>query len=260
MWWQFFIKNKLVQHFKSHWLYLLFASIFAWVMSNFLTTPTITAIAIVLLVYIVLVILLEVRIKLKICRWFKSEKQCYYIIYFSLLIICILLAFLFWNKLVYICDHDNPYKKPLLTGGVHIEVIAEPNGAITKGIERFGDAAITLVKEIEVNEEVKETNIILEIWGFAASEQIENGQVKFWTMPELPTNNKSINKPIYCLAEAKYAIIWFEKLPSESKIIQGKVMFTFNNSVYIKIPIPTQTMKEGVIVVRDVKKFFKLKL
>jgi hypothetical protein len=246
--WQFCTKNKLVQHFKAHPLYVLFASVFAWVMSNFLTTPTVTAIAIVFLGYMALVILLEVWIKSKICHWIKSENHCYCIIYFGLLIICILTTLPFWNTLVYMCDRNNPYRQPLQIGKADIEVIVEPNGVINSGINRFGMGYISLFKERDA---------ILAMEGWAGCEQTRNGQATYWVKPELDIKDKSINKPIYYLAEAQYAAIHFEKLPPKSKVISGEVIFTFNSSVRIEILIPPQTMEGDSIIIPEIQKYFK---
>jgi len=217
-------------------------------MSNFLTTPTITAIAIVLLVYIVLVILLEVWIKSKICRWIKSEKRCYCIIYFSILIICILIASFFWNKLVYICDRDNPYKQPLRIGTATIVIGIEPNSVF---LNEFPIGYIRFMKGQEVF-------LGMEISPAKVETQIVDNQAFCKAIFELDQTCKAIGNPISHLTKTEIAKISLNTIPVKSKITDGYAIFHFNSSVSTdKIPIPPQTMENDVIIIQGIQEYFK---
>ena len=240
-------ENRLIQRFTTHWLYILFAPLFGWVMSNFLTTPTISAIAIILLGYIVLIILLEVWIKSKICRWIKSEKYCYCIIYSGLLIVCILIALPFWNMLVYVCDRDNPYKQPLRTGTATIVVGMEPNSVF---LTRFPSGYIQFMKRQEVllGMEVSPANV---------NTQIVNNQSFCKATFELDQTCKFVGNPICHLIKTEFAKISLNIIPAKSKITDGYAIFTFNSSVHITIPIPPQTTKDNAIIIQDVQKYLR---
>ncbi|MGB8225778.1 MAG: hypothetical protein WCE45_02760, partial [Sedimentisphaerales bacterium] len=213
--WQFITENKLIQHFKAHWLYLLFAPVFAWVMSNFLTTPTITAVAIVFLGYMALVILLEVWIKSKICHWIKSGNLCYFIIYFGLLIVCILIALPFWNKLVYMCDRDNPYKQLLRTGTATIEmrfqIINDNNNA--KFSFRNGSCATLLLY----------TNHLLLSMTASSCNYLPNiyNECYYWYEATAFNLSEKIGEPISDIMEANLLRILIPDFPANSNIIDG---------------------------------------
>ena len=140
--WEFIENNALVRHFKAHWLYYFVASDFGWIMSNFMTTPVITAIAVVFLVYGVIAILLD-----KLVKIYHSKRFFYYAIHSVLLIVCILIASHFWSALVYACDKDNPCKKTLVIGTATIEVVIDSN---SEDFEEWGDSWITLLKKGQV--------------------------------------------------------------------------------------------------------------
>lgn len=232
---------------KAHRLFPVFtASMGVWL--GMLTTPTVGAFCIALSIYFTLVICLPwKKIPQGKIPWekFRIPRE-----HFISAAVTVLIALFFWNTLVDICDTNNPYKQPLRTGEGNIEVIAEPNGVMGGALHSFGGwGRILLVKD--------GNNIILDMGGVAARKQIENGQVVFLATPELDANDKSVNKPIRYLTEAEYAVVQFERLPPNSRIISGKAILTFNSIVRIEIPIPPQTMKEDVIVIEDVQRYLK---
>ncbi len=245
--WNFIKENKLVLHFKSHCLYLLFMPVFGWVMSNFLTTPTITAIAIVFLEYIAAVILLEVWIKSKIYRWFKSEIFCYCIIYFGILIICILTALPFWNTLVYACDRDNPYKQPLQTGTATVVIGMKPN---SNSLKQFPSGHLQFIKDQKVLLDMDAS--VDKIY-----EQIVDNQRFYKATFELDQTCKAIGNPICNLTKTEFVKISLDTIPAKSNIADGYAIFTFNSSASFTILIPPQTMEDDVIIIQDVQKNLK---
>jgi hypothetical protein len=232
---KFIENNALVRHFKAHWLYYFVASDFVWVTSNFMTTPVITAIAVVFLVYGVIAILLDALIPQKAIRW---------VMYFSLLAVCILITHAFWSKLVYACDKDNPYKKLLITGTATIEVVIDSN---SEDFEIWGGSEIALVRKNQ-NILVMFTPTTTESY----AQKIGNNEICYRATINLNANDKSVGKPISDLTNAEYVKIHFQNMPQNSKVTRGVVTFIFNN-LPIRIPIPAQTI-DNVIIIKDIQK------
>jgi hypothetical protein len=251
--WRFIRENWLIKRFKNHPLYLFFGPMLGWVMSNFLTTPTITSIAIVLLVYLALVILLEVWIKSKICKW-MSDSWCYCTIYGGFLIICILVALFFWNDLVYVCDRNNPYKQPLRTGTADVDIIINSKNIITpRRVRTWGDwGPLAIGKDGDMG-------LFMELsLPSIRYEEINPNQFRFMGTLILNTRDKYINKPIADISKADFVLIRFDNTLSESNVIGGDIVFSFNGgSVQVTIPIPSQPIENKSIIIEYIEKYFK---
>jgi hypothetical protein len=249
--WKFIKDNKLIQQFKAHPLYWIFAAIFGWVMSNFLTTPLITAIAIVLLGYIALVILLEVWIKSKISHW-MSDIWCYCAIYSGLLIICILIALPFWNILVYVCDRDNPYKQPVrtATATVGILVSVEDNSNMQSAYSDRACATLFLLKNKTILIAMNSSNC-------GCFPPIGSKNEFIYKATNFHCEAES-DKTVYSITGADTISMDFIGLPPESNIIGGDITLTFNASLTVKIPIPKQiSNKYGWVKIPDIQKYLK---
>ncbi len=251
MWWEFIInKYSYFKQKKTHFLFPLFTgALGGWM--GMLLTPTIGAIFIAASLYLAFVVFIpwdkisQFKFKWKKLRWKPHYEYCIPAVITLLIIVPI------WGKLVSIFPSNDPYKQLLKTGEANIEVTVDPNGVMEGGLRSFaGLCVISLVKN---------NDLILEMNVAAARQPLENGQVRFWAKPELNLNDISINKPIYQIAKAEVAIIWIEKLPPKSNVLKGQVILTFNSSVRIEIPIPPQTMKDDVIIISDIQKYFKQK-
>lgn len=247
MGWKFIKENKNILPFKTIRYRFIIPTGVGVIVSYILSQPQIGAIFVVLFAWSIISLLWAILSELKICRWINSG----FIVNLIILIICFLIALPFWSKLVYWCDRDNPYKKPLLTGEGRIEVTVEPNGEMVGSLKSFaGWGCILLAND--------SNDIILEMGGAAARRQIENGQWVFFVLPKLDAKDKSVNKPVHNLTTAKDAAIMFERLPPNSRIIDGNVSLSFNSSVLFEIPmIPSQIMDGNAIIIKDVQKYFK---
>jgi hypothetical protein len=241
--WRKITNTKIFDFIKAKRTHRIFP--YFWFISTqvigMLYSPTIAALGIFTSAYLLLIMFVPEKSKHKIA------------LQFALLIICFFAGLLFWDKLIAILPSADPYRQPLRTGEAHIEVVVEPNGVIGGGLKRFGGAGISLLKELE------EPSLLLMINGLAEGKPMENGQVLFRVELKLDTaKDKSINKPICnLLAETKYVVIWFEKLPPKSRVRGGQVIFTFNSFVRVWIPIPPQTMESDAIIIQDVQEFFQ---
>jgi len=205
--------------------------------SGFLTTPIITAGAIVLGIYIGLVILSDIWIKLKSYR---------YIVRFSLLVVCILVALPFWNILVDICDRDNLYKQPLQTGIAIIEITTEENGPYKS---EWGEGYVKFIKEQKVL-------LMMPAQSDMIFRELGNNRRWYRATFELDILGKFIGKPIRYFNKTESAWINLSIILKKSKITGGTIKCTFNNSVCFQIPIPPQTMKDDIIIIPDVGKYF----
>lgn len=207
-----------------------------------LFTPTIGVIFIATTIFLAFVIFVPWE---KLSSW--PKRKIFWQYFISAIVTCLIIVPA-WNNWISIFPTTDPYKQLLRTGNANIEVIAEPSSVIG-GMRSFaGLGSVSLLKKDDV---------ILEMNAAAARQQLENNQVRFFARPELYLKDESINKPIYKIAEAEAAIVFFEKLPPKSKILTGEVVLTFNNSIYIVIPIPPQTMENDVIIIQDIQKYFK---
>lgn len=166
------------------------------------------------------------------------------------MVACVLIVLFYWDKYIALFPSNDPYKQPLQTGKGVVEVMVEPNDIISKGRNRFGEGYIELFD--------KQANNLLWMGGWAECQQLENGLAVCDVDLELNMKDKSIGTPI-CdfLAEIKYVVIWFEKLPSNSKVISGKIALTFNNTAPITIEIPSQVMDGNKIGIKDAQKYLK---
>lgn len=206
-----------------------------------MTTPVITAIAIIFLVYGIIAILLDKLVK-------SNRRFCYFVIHSVLLIICFLLSWHFWSALVYACDRDSPYKKIIASGNVDIQVIIDSNAGNTL---QFGKGCIVLLK--------KPKDIFLIMWpsDSTTGEQLGNNQKRFRATFELDKMDKMIGEPIHSLSKAEFIGIRLDTIPQKSKVVGGLVVYMFNGSVPIKIPIPSQMMQKDEITIPITGKYFK---
>ena len=226
---------------KAHFLFPFF-TLALGIWSGMLLTPTIGVICIAASIFLAFVIFVPCE---KLSSWPKRKIFWHYFISGIVTFLIIVPA---WNKWISIFPTIDPYKQPLRTGKANIEVIAEPSSVIG-GMRSFaGLGSVALVKEDDV---------ILEMNAVAARQQLQNNEVRFFARPELDLKDQSNNKQICKIAEAETAIVFFEKLPPKSKILTGEVVLTFNNSIYILIPIPPQTMENDIIIIQDIQKYFK---
>ena len=176
--------------------------------------------------------------------------------YFFLLVVCVLITCIFWDKLVYIFDRDNLYKKPLLTGKATIDVIISSEDK-NLGTYHFNSWCYSGGIALGTKQE-----LLLEMWIATLPgihiERIGNNQLRYSGELALHPKNKTTGKPIKYLTNAEVAFIYiFDNMPQDGNVVSGEAIITLNSSVCIKIPIPpkTQIVDGNAIFIQDIQKY-----
>jgi hypothetical protein len=239
--WQF-ISNSIewVRKKCSNPLFPIFNAALSGVASMVLNMPTFGAILATVAFYTALVMWLP---------WKRLKKMGNYN-YLISVFITFAIVFPFWNKLLDICDPNNPLKQPLQTAEINIAVIVNSNNNCGTGV-RISDCNILLTKKQVKLFQIQTKSII-------GCEQIENNKTRYRTTLKLDKMNEAIGKPIYHITKADFAQINLDMIPANSEVAEGLIIFTFNNSVPQKrILISPQTMKDDAIVIPDIQKYLK---
>jgi hypothetical protein len=178
-------------------------------------------------------------------------------------IITVLIITPFWNKLISLFPITNPYKQPLQTATADIQVIIDSNDAFEPW-GKLGNIMLikgdTDIKKIDGGRSIKVTNQenFFEMWAMSPiyARQFGSNQICYIARMENTLFDERIGKPICELAKAEYAVIRFDNMPKKSKIIRGLVVFTFNSTLRIEIPIPSQVTIDKDVVILETQKYF----
>lgn len=243
------IKNnrvcRFVKHKKAHRLF----PVFTWAIGGWfgmLLTPPIGAFFIALSIYSALVMWLPwgkiPRIKLKSLH-----------IYLISAVITLLIVVPLWGKITSLFQED-PYKQLLRTGTADVDITINSKNTIThRRVATWGDwGPLTVGKDGEfiLFMELSLPSIRIE--------PIDPNQVRFTGTLILDVRDKAIDRPISDLSKADYIFLRFKNALTESKVVNGDIVFNFNGgSVQTKIPIPPQQIENETIIVQDVQRYFK---
>ena len=86
-----------------------------------------------------------------------------------------------------------------------------------------------------------------ESWG----NQMGNGVVRYRGVFSMPADSSAVGKPIQFLKEGQYLQVEFAKMPENSIVTEGKVIFVLNDITRLEFEIPEQTSAERRVFVRD---------
>ncbi len=213
------------------------------IVANWTDNPAFGAIGIAITIYLTLVISLP----LMNCVRNKPKVRRYCITYFVPLIITILIIVPFWDRLIVPFPTTDPYKQPLRTGTATVVVGLEPNSV---SLVQYPSGYIQFMKgqEVLLGMKVSPANIYT---------KIVNNQTFCNATFELDQTCKSVGNPICHLTKTEFAEISLNIIPAKSRITDGYAIFTFNSSVRIVIPIPSQIMDGNTIMIQDIQKYFK---
>jgi hypothetical protein len=233
-----FISNSIewVRKKCSNPLFPVFNAALSGAVSMILNMPTFGAILATVALYTALVMWTP---------WEKLGKIKNYN-YFISALITFAIVFPFWNKLLDICNPNNPCKQPLRTGTASVEVIVEADSHFAAFSGGVGYISL-----------VKDQNAILTMTSFNCyGKRIGNNEAVFKsTAFNLDAMDNSIGKPIYCLFDAEYAQL---SMPlCSNKVIGGSIVCIFNNAVHREIPILRQTVDENGIIIQNIGKYLK---
>ncbi|MGB7582566.1 MAG: hypothetical protein WBL85_08990 [Sedimentisphaerales bacterium] len=238
-------ENKITLHLKTVRFKFIITTGLGCIVSYILSIPTIGAIFVVLFIWAILTTLLailnETGIYNKIKSGFNTD--------FVLLIICFLIALLFWSKLVFVCDRDNPYKKPLRTATATVEVTVDSNN-VRNIYTGLGHAFMFLAKD---------QNILLVMNAQSCySNPTDSNKGHYGASAFNPDGEQPLfGKPIYSLAEANNAMIHLSDMVLDSNVIGGSLILILNSSLTIDMPIPMQTTHHNNVYITDIQKYFK---
>jgi hypothetical protein len=187
------------------------------------------------------------------------------ILYFAIVIICVLSAMFFGDKLIDVLPSNDPYRQPLTTGIADIQIIVDSSNAFEPtgkmGHLIFANGKMDVVRgqghiiSVTVN---KQEGYIFEMVTMSPTyaERINGNQIRFGAKLENILLSPLIGKPICKLSQAKYALLHFDNIPNNSKIISGLIICVFNGSLRIEIPVPSQAMGGDEIVIPEIQKYF----
>jgi signal transduction histidine kinase len=221
-------------------LFPFLGSVFTGVLGMLLNMPVLGALGITIFLYLALVIFVP---------WDKPplNKLKIYYSYLISAIICFLIVFPFWGRLISI--FPNPYKQLLRTGTATIEVVVSSNENREGQCMAGTCARLLLAKGQEVFLTMDATT--------EENKQTGNDEILYRAVFNDATG-KAIGKPIHHLANAEYAKVRFEEMPPKSKIIRGLAVFTFNGFAGVEIPILPQTTTEERVIIIETEKYLKL--
>jgi hypothetical protein len=245
-----------LEKIRTHWLLLYFTQknkhplvpILTFVFGGglgMLISPVIGAFCFALSLYLALVIYLP----WKIILW--EDVRDYHRYYISAIII-LAIAYSQWGGLVDFLDHDNPYKKPLQTGTASVEIIIDSN--TTNSSDCYaGDCASILLSG-----DGPKVFFVMTSQNSIYERSNKKNEATCWaTAFNLPAVNDSVGKPISRLSEAKFAQVFFKELGNQT-IKRGSLIFIFNSSVRVEIPIQPQTINDFTgVYIPDIGKYFE---
>ena len=84
--------------------------------------------------------------------------------------------------------------------------------------------------------------------------QIGNDRVLYRGVFELDTTSDATQKPVLFLKDAEFVQISFAPMPENMQVVDGKAIFTVNNTVRVELQIPNQKMSKNFIIVPDIRK------
>jgi len=86
-----------------------------------------------------------------------------------------------------------------------------------------------------------------ESWG----NQLGNGIIRYRGVFTMPADSSAVGKPIQFLKQGQYLQIEFAKMPENSLVTEGKVIFVLNDLTRLAFDIPEQKSDARRVFVRD---------
>lgn len=144
-------------------------------------------------------------------------------------------------------EEIKPYRQPIRSATSTVEIIIESDKKInTTYMDRGGYIVFGKGNEALI--------------GMASTQcrakQMGGSKVLYRGIFNMDAKDRAVGKPLNHLQETEYVQINFVPMPKEANIISGEAICTFNNLIQIKIAIPSQKTKNGLIFARHIYKVF----
>ncbi len=142
-------------------------------------------------------------------------------------------------------EDENPFRKAISAASAKVEVVIASadqfDGAVRGCADylAFGKGSQALLLASSTQCRVRPTAV---------------GEVTYRGAFAMDSGDPAVGRPVSFLKEAEYLQIRFELVPANSKILKGKVIWTFNDAVDFEFAIPPQTTLDGRIFIRDLDK------
>jgi len=151
------------------------------------------------------------------------------------------------KKLVSLLQDRDPYKQPIRTATVTIEVTIESNEPLDNNyMDRGGYVAFG-----------KGHDALLVMAGTQClAKQQGNGQVIYRGVFAMDAAYPASGKPLSFLRDSEFVQISFLPMPPKSKVLKGSAICIFNSQERLEIEIPSQQMVDEKIIVPNLGRIF----
>jgi hypothetical protein len=148
-------------------------------------------------------------------------------------------------------DLIKPYRQPVQSAMAAVQVFVRSSNPVDSGYLQYGDKGgyLAFMRGTQL---LLGTSAINSLGRQGSADQYEY-RGTFQMDPAARASNLNVND----LRQAQYIQIAFAAMPQETYVIKGQAVVTINASVQLEIPIPEQDVKNGLILVSDLKEVFK---
>jgi hypothetical protein len=140
-----------------------------------------------------------------------------------------------------------PYRQPIRSATSTVEIVIESDKEInTTYMDRGGYIAFGKGNEALVTMASTQCR----------ARQMGESKVLYRGVFNMDAKDQAVGKPLNYLKETEFIQISFLPMPKETNVISGEAICTFNNLIQIKITIPSQEIKNGLIFAHNLHKVF----
>ncbi len=152
------------------------------------------------------------------------------------------------KKIVDRLEQQNPLRQAIASATATVVLTIQSDVAVNSHfIDRGGYAAIAQGNTALLRASSHES------WG----NQLGDGIVRYRGVFTMPADSSAVGKPIEFLRHADYIQMEFLKMPTNSLVTGGKVIFVINDSTRLEFAVPEQRCDERRVFVKDLTEGMK---
>ncbi|MDO9537755.1 MAG: hypothetical protein Q7J68_05515 [Thermoplasmata archaeon] len=146
------------------------------------------------------------------------------------------------KKIVDRLEQQNPLRQPIASATATVILRIQSDANISSHfMDRGGYAAIAQGGTTLLQASSHES------WG----NQLGNSNVQYRGVFTMPADSPAVGKPIDFLRQASYVQLEFMKMPTNSLVTGGKVIFVLNDSTRLEFEVPEQRSDDRRVFVRN---------
>ena len=146
------------------------------------------------------------------------------------------------KKIVERLEQQDPLRQPITSCTTTVTVLIKSDEKVSAHfMDRGGYVAVAQGSSALLKASSHES------WG----NQLGNGIVRYRGVFTMPADSSAVGKPIQFLKQGKYLQIEFAKMPENSLVSEGKVIFVLNDLTRLEFDVPEQQSEARRVFVRD---------